>query len=338
MQYREITEAQDWKNTLSQFRRYDFGHTFDFGRISSLNGEGDPILFCIASNHGAPLCVWPALRRKIPGTELYDLGSVYGYCGPLVAEDLERAECLEAFELLFSSLKEQGYISLFSRMHPLFNDQLPKDLQGDPLGDVVIIDITQASDDVLINYRKSHRYDIRKSRKSGVNVVIDESCSDLDAFVAIYHQTMRDMGASEFYLFDREYFDNLVDAEDFKVFLSFAIYDGRKIGAGMSIVTKDIMQSYLGGSVPEYRKLSSDKLITAREHEFAVGLGVTQYVLGGGFALKDDSLLSFKKGFSRETREFSVFRKVLDRETYDRLCSARGVANDHPSFFPAYRA
>ncbi len=338
MQYKTITSAQDWRSALSKFDRYDFGHTFDFGRISSLNGEGDPILFCITSNDGAPVILWPALRRTIPGTSLHDLGSVYGYSGPLVAAGTGRAECLDASELLFASLREEGYVSLFSRMHPLFSDQLPRELRGHPLGDIVIIDVKQGVDDVLMEYRQSLRYDIRKSRKSGVDVVIDEPCLGLDEFVSIYQQTMRNMGASDFYLFDHEYFRNMVEAEDFKAFLSFAIYDGKKIGAGMSIITNDIMQSYLGGSLFEYRRLSADKLITAREHGIAAGLGVTEYVLGGGFALKDDALLNFKKGFSQKTRTFSVFRMVFDQERYDQLCSDNGVANSHPSFFPAYRA
>lgn len=337
MRYRAITEAQDWRSALARFERHDFGHTFDFSHISSLNGEGDPILFCIASDAGEPLLLWPMLRRVIPGTPLYDLGSVYGYSGPLVAAELERGECLAAGELLFSALKDEGYVSMFSRMHPLFSDQLPQELRGHALGEIVVIDVRPGVDDVLMEYRQSLRYDIRKSRKRGVHVVIDESCADLDVFVAIYQRAMRDMGASDFYLFNRDYFRNIAEARDFKAFLSFAIYEGKAIGAGMSIVTSDIMQSYLGGSTIEYRTLSTDKLITAREHEIAAGLGVTEYVLGGGFALKNDTLLNFKKGFSRKTRSFSVFRKVLDRQGYDRLCRDQGVASDQGSFFPAYR-
>jgi len=73
---------------------FDFVHTYDFHRLSQLNGEGEPVLFVAKSRHGTVQACWPLLRRNIPNTGLFDLTSVYGYAGPVFSKNAAVDNCL----------------------------------------------------------------------------------------------------------------------------------------------------------------------------------------------------------------------------------------------------
>lgn len=330
-----IVDRAGWGEVLRQMPAYDYCHSYDFHWISSRNGEGRPALFALRDGAGEYVFCWPALQRPIAGTPWSDITSVYGYGGPLLTGRIPAARCLP---LVLDRMRNLGAISLFSRMHPLFIDQLPDDpaLRGELLGDIVVIDV-QPDQDPLESYRKDHRRGIRRAIKAGVTTRVDTEGAGMDAFLDIYTEAMRALGAAEYYSFDRDYFQDLSRAEDFRVVITFAELEGRTIAAGLSLITKHIMQSFLGGSLSQYRDLAPMKLITEAEHRYAQGVGVRSLILGGGLGLADDDLLKFKEGFSNHLLPFYVYKKVLQPDAYAQLCARIGVAPSDTSYFPAYR-
>src|SRR5690606_27076329 len=136
------------------------------------------------------------------------------------------------------------------------------------LGDVVVIDVQQ-DENVLAGYRGSHRREIVNAQKAGLKVVVDKSCSELKDFIEIYLHSMSYLGANDYYRFDERYFQALVSARDFDVYLIFAELNGEKIAASMFIVTAGIMQYFLSGTYFEYRKFTPSKAIIAGAHELA---------------------------------------------------------------------
>lgn len=327
-----------WNSVLNQFRSFDFVHTFDFHEISQNNGEGAPVIFVVRNEQGRCLACWPALQRDIPETDRFDLTSVYGYGGPLVSQEASADEIKVAFDFIFESMKNAGAVSLFSRMHPIFIRDLPAgDLRGVDLGGVVVMDIV-ATKDLLAGYRPGHRYDIRRALKNGVEIEVDLFCQGLDDFLSIYQQAMRDLDAPGYYLFNDKYFLGMKNASDYRAFILFGKYNGKRIAAAMFVVTKNVMQYYLSGSLSEFRKLAASKAIIARAHEMALAFGVEHIVLGGGVGSKADPLFDFKKGFSRRVERFHIFKRVIDPIAYLDICKAKGFDASQDGFFPAYRA
>ena len=138
---REITSKQDWNIVLNQVDTFDFYHTFDYHKISSNPISEKPIL--IVYEKGKNLIAFPFLLREIPGTNLYDLSSVYGYGGPIsklngTFHPDEYTKELQEF------LKDKGIVSVFSRLHPYINQEnIITDLGSiESLGKVVNIDVT----------------------------------------------------------------------------------------------------------------------------------------------------------------------------------------------------
>lgn len=326
---------RDWNAALLAFRNFDVYHTYDYHKISQNNGEGEPVLFVVTGQDGGPVMCWPALKREIPGTELYDLTSVFGYGGPIFNEiDLAR----ESFEFLFDSLRSLGFVSIFSRMHPLLIEGLDlNDLPYIKLDSRLVAIKVRRQESILNGYRDNHRRDIKKALKSGVRAVVDERFDGIDEFIKIYHQAMVDLGADEYYFYETSYIKSLVGATDFRVDLIFAQIDDVRIGGALFITTRGMMQYYIGGVVKEFKALSPLKLILARAHELAIEIGVQDFILGVGADGGDDALFKFKMGFSGAAFQSSVFKKIIDPTAYDAICIAKGVDPEDMSYFPAYR-
>jgi hypothetical protein len=334
MRFEVITEKSLWVKALDVLVEYDFVHTYDFHRVSEVNGEGQPILFVVFDENGRLLACWPALKRSIPDSPYFDLTGVYGYGGPLFARDV-RSENVMNF--LFDGMKNLGAVALFSRMHPLFVDAIEDEAQrGLRLSDVVVIDVRPVAD-VLSLYRGSHRREIVNSQKSDVRIFIDENCEHIKDFSSIYRDSMLDLNALSYYHFTDDYFHSLIKSDDFKIIAIFAELDGKKIAGSIFIITGGIMQYYLSGTVADYRKLAPSKAIIACAHKFAIDLGLSKLVLGGGVGSAKDSLFKFKTGFSDLSKPFYIFKKILNDVVYQDLCIVKKIDSKSISFFPAYR-
>ncbi|MBS1158799.1 MAG: peptidoglycan bridge formation glycyltransferase FemA/FemB family protein [Proteobacteria bacterium] len=327
-------DRENWVSVLSEIGSYDFVHTHDFHRLSQLNEEGEPVLFVVRSDQGAVHACWPLLRRKIPDTDLCDLTSVYGYAGPIFSKSAAPDDCID---LMLSKMKDENNVAVFSRMHPIFIGDIANETsRGVRLSDVVVIPVSQ-TENVTSSYRGSHRREISAAYKAGVDVVVDHGIESLEKFVSIYQGAMLGLGASNYYFFNKEYFENLCAAEDFKVLIISAKLNDQFMASSLFIITGSIMQYYLSGSVAEFKKLAPSKVILAKAHEVAISLGCSFLILGGGVGSKQDALYKFKQGFSSLSMPFYVKKVVLDAERYEDLVRATGNAGSDDAFFPLYR-
>lgn len=329
------SDRESWDSVLATFPNHDFGHTYDFHLISEHHGEGTPILFHVTNSSGESVLCWPALRRTIEGSEFFDLTSVYGYSGALINDSALIHPCLD---LLFAEMTRMKIVTFFVRTHPLLGN-LPLEAACGSLhvGNIVVIDVKRQRT-TLDSYRINHRRDIRKALQRGVITTIDRRCQHLDEFVRLYHHTMHDLGAREYYLFDQQYFSELVAAKDMKATLIFAKYNGIKIGAILLLRTRQIVHYYLGGADRNYMHFSPLKVMMERAHRLAIEEGVDHLVLGGGPGGFDDPLVRFKQGFSGLTYPFHIIKKIVDQAAYQKICADKHIDPASIDFFPAYRA
>lgn len=328
-------DRNSWRSVLAEYGDHDFGHTYDFHVISEKNGEGRPILFDVRDDEGSPVLCWPALLRQVPGTKCFDLTSVYGYSGPLVRK-VDKIS--DAMSMMFDAMKGHRIISLFARMHPLLiNNDVSQMLGCEQIGNVVVIDVAKQRE-TLETYRANHRRDILKAAEEGVYTVVDADCSNMGDFIRIYSHTMRDLHAKYYYFFDETYFSGLVNAVDFNVRLILAKYGDAVIGAVLLVITNNIMHYYLGGVDRGFIRFSPLKIMLAAAHRLAIGGGVRYFVLGGGPGGMDDSLIRFKRGFSKLVYPFNIIKKVVDEEAYKEVCTMKNIDFEYDCYFPAYRA
>lgn len=327
-----ITDEAQWSAALSTFQNVDFHHTYAFHKISLDNGEGEPLLL-VANDGDTLIMVWSLLSRVIPGTTHKDLGTVYGYPGPL---SIGRHPLIDVLREAFVWLAEKGYVSVVGRLHPIANVDL---LGGQDypevrkLGTVVAVDLKRDIAELKREIRGAKNGTIKKIEKSGVTIRQSRSPVDTPVFQSIYSETMDRIGADSYYYFKNEYLNSLLSADCFDACYQFAELEGEVIAAASIIDTKEVRQYYLSGTSSEHSRLSPMSLVLRDQIFDAKEQGLSWFILGGGLGGQVDSLTHYKLGFSKTTFTAGLICKNLRPELYSELSGSRDI-----DFFPAYRA
>jgi hypothetical protein len=307
----------------------------------ALTPTEDRFLGAIASRDAGSV-ILPFAVREIPISSTprtWDAITPYGYGGAYLDGEFDADWFWTQWDRW---AQEHGLVGITVRSH-LFDDEvLP--VTGptvNPLANVVV-DLKQSAEQLWEGYAGRVRTDIRRGRGLGVQVLVDEDCSELKAFYQIYLETMKSKGAADFYFFDLTRLERMVTALGSGVALFHAYVDGRLVATEMQLLGTKNAYYFLSGSTAEGRLARANPVMKHQVILWLKARGLRRYVLGGGMT-RDDSLFRYKRAYSPQSvHEFMVAfhesRPGFARE----LVSTRKRADPdwHPvaGFIPAYRA
>lgn len=334
---KEITSKQEWDNVLSKVDTYDFYHTYDYHIISKQEDEKCVLLQFEKDNY---LIAIPLIIRPIEGTDYFDITSVYGYSGPVsknISYNFNNTQFITEFkEYLFN----KKIVSVFSRLNPFINHQkdILKNL-GDceDLSSVVFIDLTNDIEVQRQGYQRRIKSHINKSRRL-CTIKKAQTQEEIEAFIDIYYENMNRVDAEDSYYFDKDYFFKFLKCNDFKTDLLLAIDNetNQYISGVMFVKTNQIVQYHLSGTKTDFLNIMPVKMLIDEMRILATNKGYKYLNLGGGLGSKEDSLLRFKKSFSKELETFSLWKYIVNVDAYNKLSSKNEVTNTN--YFPAYRS
>jgi hypothetical protein len=349
------TDTENWHEVLSQADGFDFYHLPEYHLVAEKNGEGVGMLFVY--REASRMAAWPFLLRPVEtvdgleviGKGFHDATSVYGYPGPIGSPGARNdPEFLNRFgSTLQAAAKDLKVVSMFSRLNPLLENVDLVCGVGTVvgLGETVSIDLSPSPETQWSRYRKSHRYEIRRARKQGVQAYQDQDWVNFDEFVRLYTVTMQKVDADQRYLFDRCHFLRLREALGERLQLFVAELGSVVCSAALFVHTGNIIQYHLSGSDPDYAKMAPSKLVLDEARLWGNATGAHFLHLGGGVGSSEDSLFLFKAGFSPLRHKFLVWRCIVLPDVYSRLVDARrawlaenGQELAATDFFPLYRA
>lgn len=329
---------------------HDVYHLPGYLQLCARSENAEPVYYL--GGAGASRLLIPLLRRPVPadlrGAEpAWDLTSPYGYPSPLLSLPDGAAMAATLFEGFRSHAAALGAVSTFLRLHPLYPMPLEV-LEG--CGDVVTHGQTVTMDLQLDDEmgwkqtRQRHRTQIRQLERDGFKVHVDD-WSAYDEFQRIYLDTMQRVGATSYYLFDREYFEDLRAALGERLHLvSVVSAQGRLAAAALFMRQSGLLQYHLSGTREEFLPQGPSKLMFHELRRWGRSQGLRFLHLGGGLGgSNEDPLFRFKAGFSSYATDFHSFRIVIDPERYDRFTAMRrtqegpGFDEALGNFFPAYR-
>jgi hypothetical protein len=346
-------QANQWMAVLGKSSQYDFYHLPAYHALAEQRGEGKASLFVYAQ--GEHLIALPLLLRPVEavsglaqaGAGWWDATSVYGYAGPIASGADIPTPVIAGFQAtLTEALRAQGVVAVFSRLHPLLPQRPFLAGMGEciPLGQTVSIDLTLPPEAQRAQYRQNHKANINRLVRLGVACAEDASLAHLGQFVALYHESMRRVGAAPYYFFDQGYFESLLSILEGRGHLFMCVREGQMICGGVFVLCKGIVQYHLGGTRDDALHLAPMKLVFDTVRLWANAQGARAFHLGGGLGAQEDSLFQFKAGFSKLRHEFETWRWVVIPEVYERLCAEMAHWNaEHrlqptPDYFPAYRS
>lgn len=349
-----ITDPVEWEKALARAGSFDTYHLPEYHLIAKEMGEGEPYLFLF--QHGYDYAALPFLLRsvsEVQGLEnstLFDATSVYGYPGIVtsIKEDSTGAKDFRsAFQAaLDKCFAELSVVAFFTRTNPLFDNSWLLEGKGEivRLSSTVAIDLTKPEAVQLEGMSKGHRCDIRKAYRQGVTVVEDVAFENLAGFISAYNETMRRVGAREYYFFNESYYRKLKSALGESLRLFLACSGDRIISASLFLVTGEIIQYHLSGTFSDCVACHGAKAIIDAVREWGSARHYSWLHLGGGVGSSEDNLYRFKAGFSRVRLPFKVIRTIVDEVAYQKLCRKRRgwlALNGHnlqtTGFFPEYR-
>lgn len=322
----------EWTETL-QSVGHDMYHEPAYVQLDAKLYGGEPAAFHYADDGGRLLM--PLIVRDIPDTGHRDALSPYGYPAP-VSDTADAGFWERACTAMTATLAASGIVTVFVRMHPLLPAPLPVLRRFGALvrhGETVSMDLTVSEEQMWRQTRADHRNHINRARRAGTKVVFDE-WDRLGEWVAVYHDNMRRVGASSYYFFTTGHLAALHEAVGDRMHLALAL-EGDEVVGGNTFFEHDGIATGYVSSTRRARNRYADELLYDEVRRFCKARGDRVFHLGGGKGGGNDSLFSYKAGFSPDRNPFHTWRVVADRAAFWEL-TGDGPA-DLTATFPPYR-
>ena len=322
----EVAPA-DWDACLDDLGLTDAYLRRGYVRSGAALTPAEPTLLHLAGADGD--VVFAALVRADPT----DVITPYGYGGPVaVGVAPPVAEFSQAYE---DWCARRGVVSSFVLYHPLFANHelgLPA-FHQQALNATISWDLERG--DLLAGLHRHHRRMVRRAQAAGVQVRIEEAPADLDAFRALYTETMQRAGADPFYLFGDEYWTVL--ASDVSLVLVDVWRGDQHLAAILGLTGVPWLHYHLGASSEAGRSVGASHLAMYALAGWGQEHGYTRLHLGGGVAGRRDSLFVYKERFAPGGElPAAIGKAVHDPERYRELTGQSEIS--YEEFFPAYRS
>jgi len=356
MFFDDVISPQDprWEETLRRFPKYDFYHLPAYVALEADRRGGVARAYVCQDKHGTFMV--PFVESPVPlvlqpnGNPPKDVLAPYGYAGPLAHFEGSERDYRQFLNLALARLTEhlrlRDICAILLRFHPLLPLPMePFQAQGRLVlhGETVWSDLRQSPEQLWSDTRSRYRSYIRALERDGYTVELDPTGREMDAFIALYHDTMRRVGASPEYFFSHGYFVALQDLLGGRFLLAHVrSRTGHIVSSGLFTVSHGMMQYHLSGNNIGEEGANALKLLLHAMRSWGQANGLEKLHLGGGVGAQNDTLFQFKSGFSSARAPFYTWRYIVDEGKYAELCNRWQQLNHRSTeslggYFPAYR-
>lgn len=300
-------------------QKQDIYYTRQYCKMNELIEGGEAELFVYEDKGNVAL--YPYIKHIVDyaqgDSSAYDIETAYGYGGPIVKKHDAGFE--DAFETAFLQYcQDENIIAEFLRYHPLLENEniFRREIEVLHNRKTVWIDLEKSLDEIWMqNISTQNRNIIRKCIKNGLEVEISE---DYDEFLEIYNQTMKKVGADDFYFFDKKYYD-IIRITPYYLLMRVR-RDCETLAAAIFMEYGDYFHYHLSGSRREFLKLAPNNILLWEAIKYAKTKGCKKMHLGGGLSnIEEDSLFQFKKKFSPQYKDFYIGKRVHNQRVYREL-------------------
>lgn len=284
---------------------------------------GDGEACCFLFEKDGDFVLYPFLRNPISSIgykldkEYYDIQGAYGYNGIIASN--QAPEFITSFWEEFDIwCHKNNIVAEFTRFHPLLNNQKLASPKMKTLFSRHTVALDLSDDDIWMHQISSkNRNMIRKAEKEGVSIVESD---DYETFRKLYDGTMSDLHAESFYFFPPSYYEEYKHTFNDKSLLCLAMLDGKVIAGSMFMFSDNYAHYHLSARDREYSRYAANNLILWYGIQKAKERGCKWFHFGGGTTGEEhDSLLKFKKEFSKTLCEFWIGKRVHNQVVYNQI-------------------
>lgn len=318
-----LRDSSLWNKYLLQLHKAcrDIYFTPEYNSLYQNYGGGEAC--CFVFEKDGEIVMYPFLRNPITSLgyeldkEYYDIQGAYGYNGIIASS--HDANLINAFWDSFDDwCLKNDVVAEFSRFHPLLNNQELASPKMKTFYSRHTVALDLRDDDIWMHQISSkNRNMIRKAEKEGVTVIESE---DYETFRRLYDGTMSDLHAESFYFFPQSYYEEYKHTFKDNSLLCFAMLNGKIIAGSMFMFSNDYAHYHLSARDREFSRYAANNLILWYAIQKAKDRGCKLFHFGGGTTGDDnDSLLKFKKEFSKNLCEFWIGKRVHNQPVYNQI-------------------
>lgn len=321
----------EWNKIVKSFAAWDVYYLSQYAGSLQLHGDGEPLLIYYESEQmriayvvqQRDIADFPSFEGVIDKNRYFDWTTPYGYGGPLIEGKRDEIELQKFGKELEQYCKKNGIVSQFSRFHPILQNQKIMSVTSDVLYLKKTVCIELADQETIWeNMTSNCRQNIRKAARNDIKIFWDHG-EQLERFINVYEATMSYHDAEEYYFFEKQYFQYLVDQLKENVCIFYAMYEETVICAALLLYNEKYIHYHLGGTLTDYRNLGAMNLLLYEAAKWGEEKGIRTMHLGGGVQA-EDSLLRFKKQFNRNgLLDFYIGKTIFMQEAYDELVEIR---------------
>ena len=332
-----IQDRSAWLEVWDATGREPFAHPGYCRRIASPADQA----IAVVTDHAWGRALVPLIRRKVPGSDMEDVCSPYGYGGPYFEGDGRTGEVLSAVRRY---LERAGLVSGFLRLDLGCPDpgQTPEaEVLVQHAADNIVVDLGASVADRWRRVAHKVRKNVNKAIRAGCKVRSASDSQAINQFIDVYHATMRRRHAEPWFFFDRAFFEALLDELRTQARL-FTVHDreGRVVSVELVLASRHRLYSYLGGTLSSAFAYSPNDLLKFEVIRYGVEAGLSEYVLGGGH-VQGDGIFKYKASFEPDgIVPFRTARMIGSVEGFRKLtgCTSAGLGEQLAvGYFPSYR-
>ncbi len=322
----------EWNRLIAELpvEQQDIYFTYGYYFLYENNKEGEAT--CFIYKEDGNIILYPFLKNEINslGYELdalyYDIQGAYGYNG-IISSSLD-PNFIRNFQKTFSNYcKENHIVAEFTRLHPLILNKPIFEHDYKLIKDRETIVINLEDDYSAIwekKYSSENRNMIRKAQKLGyrIKIITNPTESDISSFIEIYINNMQKVNADKYYYFNQNYFENTFRKLSNSAYIFNVLNEKNEtISSSIFFTYGQYFHYHLSGK-SNLSDNSATNFLIDQAVIYAKGIGAKLFLLGGGrTSLDNDSLLKFKKNFTKDTVPFYIAKRIHNQTIYDELLS-----------------
>lgn len=265
--------------------------------------------------------------RALPGPAgAWGAISPYGYGGPLA--DREDAGFLaKAWAAYTAWCRQQGVLAEFCRFHPEAGNEV---FFGGPVTlNRLCVSVDLTLPQVEAQFSTLALRKLRRAQARGARARFSRAPQDWSRFGAFYRDAMAAMGAAPWYHFGDPYFAALRALP--QAWLCICEAEGDWASAGVYLFGEEVVEYHLGASSASGHGAGTAYLLQAAAARRGQEEGARALYLGGGITpAEDNTLLFYKKSFSRRLLPFRIGQTIHDEDAYWSRAALAGYDREHP--------
>lgn len=263
------------------------------------------------------------ISKKLLSEDYFDFETAYGYSGPLSNSE-DKVFLNQAWENFNIFCSKARIIAGLIRFNPFLDNHLiskQKFIRISFEKDIVIKNLKKDSKDIYEQYEKDVKSNIKKAIKNNILINIDNSTAAIKSFRKVYIKLLKTKKTNDFYFFTENYFSKLSQNLSKNYIVILAKKNDEIVGAALVLISGQVAILHLSATDRKFSKFGTASLLRHEVVKYSYNNNIKQINFGGGLTSdKNDSLLKFKMGFSKETKKFYIGKFLSNKEIYEKVC------------------